>query len=258
MTAQIWIALATANFFACLAPGQNAALMGAAAARSGPIGGGFAMLGILLAELAWAAIAIYLTFGARELAGDTFVLLQIASAGVLIWFGIGAMREGVGARGFKVHRGALGLVGDGIVVGLANPLALVFFLSVFPAFVPAGTSGSGAALFFVSAILGIVGRRVGALSRRRWYAPARGPHQPAAPGVRRCAGRDRRASSAEGRDLTGLLQKNRAYVPVALPPRSRRPSRSGTTICQSTSRSNPSWTRDISRLLIASRVTPSI
>lgn len=153
MTAQIWIALATANFFACLAPGQNAALMGAAAARSGPIGGGFAMLGILLAELAWAAIAIYLTFGARELAGDTFVLLQIASAGVLIWFGIGAMREGVGARGFKVHRGALGLVGDGIVVGLANPLALVFFLSVFPAFVPAGTSGSGAALFFVSAIL---------------------------------------------------------------------------------------------------------
>ncbi|WP_299559090.1 hypothetical protein [uncultured Sulfitobacter sp.] len=93
MTAQIWIALATANFLAGLAPGQNVALMGAAVARSGPAGGGFAMLGILWAEIAWAALAIHLTFGARELAGDTYFLLQIASAGVLIWFGFGALRE---------------------------------------------------------------------------------------------------------------------------------------------------------------------
>lgn len=153
MTLQIWIALATANFLACLAPGQNAALMGAAAARSGPIGGLFAMIGILLAELAWAAIAIHLTFGAQELVGDTYVVLQVASAGVLIWFGIGAMREGVGSGPVKPHKSALGLVGDGIIVGLANPLALIFFLSVFPVFVPPGTSGAGAAFFFVSAIL---------------------------------------------------------------------------------------------------------
>ncbi len=153
MTLQIWIALATANFLACLAPGQNAALMGAAAARSGLMGGVFAMFGILLAELAWAVIAIYLTFGAQELVGETFVLLQIASAGVLIWFGIRAMREGVCSNPVKAHKSAMGLVGDGVIIGLANPLALVFFISVFPAFVPPGTSGAGAALFFISAIL---------------------------------------------------------------------------------------------------------
>ncbi|WP_366523491.1 LysE family transporter [uncultured Sulfitobacter sp.] len=53
----------------------------------------------------------------------------------------------------KLRRGIAGLVGDGVFVGFANPLALVFFLSVFPAFVPPGTNGTGAVFFFVSAIV---------------------------------------------------------------------------------------------------------
>lgn len=153
MTAQIWIALATANFFACLAPGQNAALLGAATARSGLAGGLVAGAGILLAEFVWALIAIYLTFGAREIAGESFVLLQIASAAVLIWFGVKAIRDGVGTGTVKPHNGYRGLFCDGVVIGLANPLALVFFLSVFPAFVPPEASGAHAAFFFVSAII---------------------------------------------------------------------------------------------------------
>lgn len=153
MTAEIWIALATANFFACLAPGQNAALLGAATARSGLSGGLVAGAGILLAELIWASIAIYLTFGAREVAGESFILMQIASAAVLIWFGVKAMRDGVKTGAVKPHKGYAGLLSDGVVIGLANPLALVFFLSVFPAFVPPESSGRYAALFFVSAIL---------------------------------------------------------------------------------------------------------
>lgn len=153
MTADIWIALATANFLACLAPGQNAALIGAITARGGPVRASFAMLGILLAELIWACIAIYLTFGARELAGDSFVLIQIASAGVLIWFGICAIRDSVERSATPTEHGPFALTCQGCFVGLANPLALVFFLSVFPAFVPAGTSGPHAVTFFVSAIL---------------------------------------------------------------------------------------------------------
>ena len=155
MTLQIWIALATANFFACLAPGQNAALMGAVAARSGPYCTGMAMFGILLAELAWATIAIYLTFGARDLAGDTFVVLQMASAAVLIWFGISALRNTFSKTeaSVAVQRGGLGHLACGAVVGFANPLALVFALSVIPAFVPAGASGPGAAFFFISAVV---------------------------------------------------------------------------------------------------------
>lgn len=155
MTLQIWIALATANFFACLAPGQNAALMRAVAARSGPFCTGMALLGILLAELAWATIAIYLTFGARDLAGDTFVLLQVASAGVLIWFGVSALRNTFteNEQNVAVERGGIGHLACGVVVGFANPLALVFALSVIPAFVTAGASGLSAAIFFIPAVV---------------------------------------------------------------------------------------------------------
>ncbi|MEY8837527.1 LysE family translocator [Cribrihabitans sp. XS_ASV171] len=153
MTLEIWIALAAANFAACLAPGQNAALITAAAARSSAVGGGVAMIGILVAELTWALIAIYLTFGARELAGDAFILIQILSAALLVWFGITTIRSCAGRQKASACSGASRLLRDGVFVGLANPLALVFFLSVFPAFVPDGTTGFGSAIFFISAIM---------------------------------------------------------------------------------------------------------
>ncbi len=153
MTLEIWIALAAANFVACLAPGQNAALITAAAARSGAVRGGVAMIGILVAELIWALIAIYLTFGARELAGDAFVLMQIGSAGLLVWFGIATISSSSGGQQAASGSGLSRLLRNGVFVGLANPLALVFFLSVFPAFVPQGATGFGSAVFFVSAIL---------------------------------------------------------------------------------------------------------
>ena len=139
MTPEIWITLAAANFAAYLAPGQNMALVGAATARSGLPGGLSAVGGILMAEFVWTAAALGLTLTAREIDGNVMLALQVSGGTYLVWSGWKVLNSPpspevavLGASGGCVRNASMGLW-----VGLANPLALVFFVSIFPSLVSA-------------------------------------------------------------------------------------------------------------------------
>ncbi|MBW8640097.1 LysE family transporter [Hoeflea sp. WL0058] len=137
MNAEIWFALAAANFAASVAPGQNVALVGSATARTGLVGGTAALLGILVAELIWSVLALTLAVTAREVSPILFTCLKAASGGFLFWLGMSLLREGPSAASdAAAPAGCFArFTLDGFWIGLANPLALIFFLSLFPGLV---------------------------------------------------------------------------------------------------------------------------
>lgn len=157
MTFEHWFALAAANFAASVAPGQNVALVGGAAVRAGLIGGIAAAAGILVAELAWSVLALTLLLGARDVSPELFTGLQLASVISLAAIGYCILRETAPhpqagpLAGHSLRR----LVVRGIWIGAANPLALVFFLSLLPGFVPETTDLADPATLsaFVSAVM---------------------------------------------------------------------------------------------------------
>lgn len=156
MSLEIWIALAAANFMASLVPGQNAALVGSATARAGLAGGSFAAIGILAAEMIWSVAALVVALSARELSPMFWTALQIGSGLVLLGLGVLTLRASHACEaGNALSRSGRRLAAQGLWIGLANPLALVFFLSLFPAFVPAGATDADAGMlaFYGSAVL---------------------------------------------------------------------------------------------------------
>ncbi|MBN8293356.1 LysE family transporter [Rhodobacter sp. NTK016B] len=158
MTPETWITLAMANFVASVAPGQNVALVGASTARAGSAGGLLAVLGILLAELSWSILALFMALGARGVDPALMLALQLASGSVLIVSGLKVLRA-VPAEARHAADGpcsAIRIVANGVWIGAANPMALVFFLSLFPGFVAAGAETvvlSDLVLFYGSAVV---------------------------------------------------------------------------------------------------------
>jgi threonine/homoserine/homoserine lactone efflux protein len=142
--------LAAANFVASVAPGQNAALIVGAGARGGARAGVAALGGILTAEAVWVALALAATVGL--LAHVDPAPLTLAGGVVLVALGLWslAQRPGVVLAAARPHLG--GLIAQGAAVGFANPLALAFFVAVFPQFLP-GPLTPEAAAAAVAAIL---------------------------------------------------------------------------------------------------------
>ncbi|MCB1347561.1 MAG: LysE family transporter [Maritimibacter sp.] len=138
MTTELWFALVAANFAASVAPGQNVALVGGAAVRAGLIGGLAAAAGVLVAELAWSVLALTLLLGARDVSPALFNSLQFVSVVALAGIGLCILRETATGweAGTDTRCSLRHLVIRGIWIGAANPLALVFFLSLLPGFVP--------------------------------------------------------------------------------------------------------------------------
>lgn len=158
MTLNIWIALAAANYLSAVAPGQNVALVSSATARVGSKGGYYAVVGILVADLVWCLIALALAFGAQEISTGFLTIVQVCSGLILLMLGLKIVRSTTGSEQKFENRGTTKstiLVCQGFGLGFANPLTLVFFLTLFPAFmtVGSGTASFSTALFYCSAIL---------------------------------------------------------------------------------------------------------
>lgn len=97
MTLEMWIGLAALNFLASLSPGQNVALVGGATLRSGVRSGGAAVLGILIAEAAWALLALCAVIGILSLDGTAMVRLELIGGAVLVAVGLATLRARVSA-----------------------------------------------------------------------------------------------------------------------------------------------------------------
>lgn len=140
MTIELWITLAAANFAAYLAPGQNVALVGAATARAGLRGGVASVSGILVAEFIWTAVALALVLAAREVEAGAMHFLQIGGGIFLVWSGYGVLRgpRTEADRADTTPSSVARYAAFGVWVGLANPLALFFFVSIFPGLITIG------------------------------------------------------------------------------------------------------------------------
>ena len=124
----------------------------------------------------------------------TFTVLKVAGAVYLIYLGVMAIRHRHGMHaalsdeaGVAARSGLLRSVGDGFLVGLLNPKAIIFYLAFLPQFVNgAGTvtvTGQIVGLGAICIALGLVLDSLWAIvagAERTWLA--RSPHRLAAVG----------------------------------------------------------------------------
>ncbi len=144
MEAEAILGLAIANLAACLTPGQNTAMVAATGARYGWAGGLWATFEILIAEAVWTIIALLAIAGAVALDPGIITRLDVVCGIVLLLFGLSLLLTSSGpaiATGLRQleARKAYRILLGGLVIGLANPMALLFSLAVLPLFV--GTIG---------------------------------------------------------------------------------------------------------------------
>jgi threonine/homoserine/homoserine lactone efflux protein len=122
-----------------LAPGPATALV----VRSAVVGGRRRALlttaGNSLGVLAWGVFAALGIAALVATSADAFTVVKLAGAVALIVLGIQSLRRGRGvapARPARVSTGAA--LRDGLVTSLANPKLAVFYVALFPQFVPDG------------------------------------------------------------------------------------------------------------------------
>ena len=128
--------LATANFIASVVPGQNTALVASSAAQYGLRASVAVICGVLIADLGWTLLAILMLNGLLMVSPRVFALAEMAGGVVVILIGLWfllSLRSNRSAAAPVIPRRARLLV-TGLVVGFANPIALVFFVSILPQF----------------------------------------------------------------------------------------------------------------------------
>jgi threonine/homoserine/homoserine lactone efflux protein len=125
-----------------LTPGPATALVVRSAALHGRREALLVTLGNSTGILMW-ALASVLGISALVAASETaFVVLKVVGAAVLIVLGIQAIRGrgGQDAGEREPARTARTSFGNGLMTSFANPKLAVFFVALFPQFVPSGAS----------------------------------------------------------------------------------------------------------------------
>lgn len=141
MSFDIWFLFVIAETALCLSPGPAVLYVVSQGLGGGPRLAGIANVGINSANTIYFALSAT-GAGALILASGTFfTVIKWAGAGYLIWLGVSALRRkpepvqveiAHSETRFRVFRGAM-------VVQLANPKNLIFFVALLPQFLdPAG------------------------------------------------------------------------------------------------------------------------
>jgi threonine/homoserine/homoserine lactone efflux protein len=141
-TLQTLLAYAAAASILVFTPGPDTALVLRSAA-GGPRPAAFAAAGILMGHLLWAA-TVSVGLGALLVASTAaFTALKMAGAAYLCWLGLKLVLQPRNSFG-----GELGATGEldssqwfrrGFFSNLLNPKVCVFYLTLLPQFIPAGT-----------------------------------------------------------------------------------------------------------------------
>jgi threonine/homoserine/homoserine lactone efflux protein len=118
-----------------LLPGPATALVVRSAAVHGRREAFHTVLGNSTGILGWALCSV-LGISALVAASEAaFAALKIAGAVVLLWLGVQALRGSASARAPRAGRTAYR---QGLLTSAANPKLAVFFIALFPQFVPPG------------------------------------------------------------------------------------------------------------------------
>jgi threonine/homoserine/homoserine lactone efflux protein len=136
MTAVLWTFVPVAVLLS-MTPGPGMALVVRNAAVGGTRAAFRTTLGSSIGVGVWAVLSA-LGISALVAASETaFVALKIAGVVVLVWFGVQALRGGKDAAGEPAERRDHAFV-SGLLTALANPKLAVFFVALFPQFIPDG------------------------------------------------------------------------------------------------------------------------
>jgi threonine/homoserine/homoserine lactone efflux protein len=123
-----------------LTPGPATALVVRSAALHGRREALLVTFGNSTGIFMW-AIASVLGISALVAASETaFWVLKIIGAVVLLWLGIQALRGTNSSEDAPPERTARTSFGSGLMTSFANPKLAVFFIALFPQFVPDGAS----------------------------------------------------------------------------------------------------------------------
>lgn len=154
MDPMLLVGAATAAAAYTLTPGPAfLALLGIGASQGRRAGAGF-LLGHLVGDMAWAALALTAIIGSRTVGALVFEVLGVVCGCYLLWLGVVALRARPGADGALSSRARRPLW-RGLAFGLTNPKAYPVALAMFTALLAAGAGMLSWAM--LPALLGAAG-----------------------------------------------------------------------------------------------------
>jgi threonine/homoserine/homoserine lactone efflux protein len=139
-----------------ITPGAGTAMVVRSAVRGGQRHALFTVVGNSAGVLAWGCFAAIGIAAVVATSAEAFAAVKLAGAVVLVVLGLQSLRRSrsvdpsASAAAVAARDGALRA---GLLTSLANPKLAVFFVALFPQFVPDGASVLGAALLMAGTIV---------------------------------------------------------------------------------------------------------
>ena len=139
-------------------PGPATALVIRSALRGGRRAALATIAANSLCVLVWAALSVLGMSALVAASATAFAALKVVGAVVLFHLGVQALRRA--GRGEEIVVGGRGLpparaFRDALLTGITNPKLAVFFVALFPQFVPAGAPVLGTALLMAVTIVAL-------------------------------------------------------------------------------------------------------
>jgi threonine/homoserine/homoserine lactone efflux protein len=137
--------------------------------------------GIVLGDIVYLSFAIFGLAAVAHLLGDLFVIVKIAGGAYLIWVGYGIWRSSASAvslAGDGSGQARLGNFLTGLLITLANPKVILFYIGLLPTFLDLASLTPvdiATATFIVATVLTtvLVGYAVLAVRARRLFTNGR-------------------------------------------------------------------------------------
>lgn len=141
-----------------ITPGATTALVVRSASRGGRRQAFFTTAGNSIGVLTWALFAAVGIAAVVAASTEAFTTIKLAGAAVLVVMGLLSLRGRHAAgperdRDDRWSRSDLAGLRDGLLTSLANPKLAVFFVALFPQFVPHGAAVLPAALVMAGVIV---------------------------------------------------------------------------------------------------------
>lgn len=148
-----------------LVPSTSVALVVARSSTAGFLNGGAVAAGIVVGDLIFVCLAVLGMAALAEAMGSVFLILRYLAGAYLIWFGISLIRSKPSSKLEAPGRAASTLSASflsGLVLTLGDVKAILFYASLFPAFVDlAGITASDVAIIIVLTIVAVGGVKLG-------------------------------------------------------------------------------------------------
>ena len=148
------VAFVPVAFLVTITPGPATAMVVRSAARGGRRHALACTAGNSIGVLTWAVLAAAGLAAVVATSAAVFTAVKLAGAVVLIVLGVQSLgRGGATTAAASAPRGDGRAARDGLVTSLSNPKLAVFYVALFPQFVPAGTPVLPAALLMAATIV---------------------------------------------------------------------------------------------------------